>query len=164
LTAALDAESRAKVAGTFTIDPGTMTPAAVRTRCEELSAAYDRRHELEVVEGLLDRAGSGNLAVVGIDPVLAAVNQRAVAELVVQGMSSRSGRRCSDCGWLVGDNGALCPACGEGMRAVPDLLDAMASAVRKSGGSVQNVLTETPLVGHEVAAALRFAVPPVDHS
>jgi hypothetical protein len=45
---------------------------------------------------------------------------------------------------------------------VPDLLDAMASAVRKSGGSVQNVITETPLVTYEVGAVLRFAVPKVD--
>jgi peptide chain release factor subunit 1 len=56
----------------------------------------------------------------------------------------------------------LCPACGEGMREVPDLLDAMATAVRKSGGSVQNVITETPLMTYEVGAVLRYAMPPVD--
>jgi peptide chain release factor subunit 1 len=164
LTEALDASLRSKLAGTFAIDPGTMTPAAVRSQCEELSAAYDRRHEAEVVAGLLDRAGSSPLAAVGVDAVLGAINQRAVAELVVQGVSTTPGRRCSDCGWLVTGNGALCPACGEGMRAVPDLLDAMASAVRKSGGSVQNVITETPLITHEVGAVLRYAVPQVDPS
>ena len=162
LVGELDSTLRSKLAGTFTIDPGTMTPAAVRTHCEELSAAYDRKRETEVVAGLLERAGSGPLATVGVDPVLGAVNQRAVAELVVQGMSSTPGRRCSDCGWLVSGNGAMCPACGEGMRDVPDLLDAMATAVRLSGGSVQNVITETPLMTYEVGAVLRYAVPQVD--
>ena len=162
LTTALDPTLRSKLAGSFALDPGTMTPAAVRSHCEELSAAYDRKHEAEVVTGLLDRAGSSPLAAVGVDPVLGAVNQRAVAELVVQGMSSTPGRRCSDCGWLVTGNGALCPACGEGMRAVPDLLDAMASAVRRSGGSVQNVITQTPLITYEVGAVLRYAVPQVE--
>ena len=155
---ALPAELVRRLAGRFTIDPHTMTPAVVQTACEDLSADYDREQQKASVTRMLDTAASGGLAVAGIEPVLIAVNHKAVATLMLQAGSSRPGFRCVDCAWLAGADHGVCPSCGGALAVVPDLLDAMSDAVRNSGGGVRNVLTETPLMTHEAGALLRFAV------
>ncbi|MBT8212734.1 MAG: hypothetical protein KJN71_06285 [Acidimicrobiia bacterium] len=147
-----------RLAGTFTIDPATMTPAVVGQFCQELSAAHDQGHEEALVERLFDTARSGGLAVVGLHRVLEAANQRAVDTVIIQAGQTQPGRQCSTCSWLVDTEAGLCPACGEAMRDVPDILDALSDAVRGSGGTVRNVLAATPLADDEVGAMLRYAV------
>ena len=93
----------------------------------------------------------------GVAEVLPAINQRAVDLLVIQGSRTIPGYVCPACGWIIASAGR-CAACGAPTRPVPDVLDAMAEAVRASGGHVQHVLTETPLASFEVGALLRYPV------
>jgi len=146
------------VAGTFTVDPGTATPAEIRVRCREVVNDYERRVDLEEAAALLDAAGSGGRAVLGLTRVLDAVNQRAVASLLVDVDELIPGVRCPACGWLA-DVAETCPVCDAKMRPVPDLVDALAETSRADGGSVRYLMAETDLAAHGVGAVVRFPVP-----
>ncbi len=147
------------VAGTFTIDPGTMTPAKVLAAAAEVVDGWERRTQSEEVAKLLDVARSGGDAVLGLTEVVPRVNERAVDVLLVQGQTTRPGSRCPACGFLSINGEATCPVCGASMEDVPDILDAVAEAVREGGGEVHYVTTETELAPYEVGAFLRFKIP-----
>lgn len=155
---ALPADLDSATAGTFSLDPNTMTPAVVAAHCEALASSHDRGLEEALVERLFDTAYSGGLAVIGVDRVVEAANQHAVDTVVIQADQTIPGARCSGCGWLSVDDIGACPVCSAGMRPVPDVLDAVSDAVRTTGGTVRNVLTATALSEHEVGALLRFPV------
>ena len=66
LLAELPAETTARLAGTFVSDPRTITPAEILERCREIAAEHDRLSGNEEVQGLMDAAGSGGRAVLGL--------------------------------------------------------------------------------------------------
>jgi peptide subunit release factor 1 (eRF1) len=157
IEAELSAESRAVLAGTFTLDPGTASPADVVNRCTEVAAAYEREAAAAEVQDLLDAVGAGDRAILGLDAVLEAVNQRAVARLVVAATGIESGVGCPECGWLA-RRGALCGYCGEAVVMVPDLVDSVAERTRADGGEVLYPIGHTGLGDAQVGARLRFEV------
>ncbi len=159
LVTELSPELAARLAGTFPVDTHTVTPAIVAEHCRQLVEDHEAGEQAELADRVLETAKGGGLAAVGLGPVLAAVNQRAVDLLVVATDDSVAGAECASCGWLEHDGAAACPACGEAPRRVPDLVDAMASAVRAAGGGVRHLLTDTPLVADRVGALLRFPAP-----
>lgn len=155
--AELPADVAVRLAGTFVVDPRTTRPPDVLERCREVAAEHDRRLDEAEVQSLMDAAGAGGKAVVGLDRVLDAANQRAIDRLFVSATESTPGVRCTLCGWLA-HSGSLCPACGEATIAVADLVDAVAEAARGDGGSVRYVLADTPLRPAQVGALVRFPV------
>ncbi len=162
LTAELSPDLAARLAGTFTVDTHTVTPAIVAEHCRQVIGEHEAREHAELADRVLELAKGGGLAAVGLGPVLAAVNQRAVDMLVVATDGSVRGAECASCGWLEREGAAACPACGEAPRRVPDLVDAMASAVGTAGGTVRHLLTDTPLGADRVGALLRFPVPALE--
>ncbi len=158
LVAELHTDAAARLAGTFPVDTHTVTPAVVEERCRALVVGYEAREQGELVDRLIDTAKGGGPASLGIDDVLQGVNQRAVATLIVDAETSIPGGRCGSCGWLATADTERCPACGEPPEPVPDLIDAMVEAVRRSGGVARHIFTETPLAPHRVGAALRYSV------
>ncbi len=145
------------VAGVFAVDPRTASPLDVRDRCREVAVTHDRRVDRGMVAELMDAAGGGSRAVLGLDRVLDAANQRAIDRLVVNAVDTVAGLACTECGWLMRD-GDACPACGSAMRRVPDLIDAVAEAARADGGSVRYVVGESPITPARVGAFTRFEV------
>jgi peptide chain release factor subunit 1 len=144
--------------GTFVIDPGTATTAEIGDRCAAVAAEHDRRLDEQQVAGLLEMAGPGGRALLGLHRVLDAVNQRAVDRLIVAATETVPGVRCTACGWLAASRPS-CPACGEATTPVADLVDAAAEATRGAGGSVRYLVGEVRPEGFDVAAVLRFHVP-----
>jgi hypothetical protein len=159
LSVELSAYVAPRLAGTFTIDPGTATAAEIRDQCSEVARAYEEASAAEEVASILDAAGAGDLGTVGIDGVLRAANQRAISRLMVDAEDTEPGVACVQCGWL-GRRGGLCGYCGEATLPVPDLIDRVAEQVRADGGEVRYVLGRSELARHRVGAQLRFA--PVD--
>jgi peptide chain release factor subunit 1 len=155
--AELGPEVRERLAGTFTLDPGTAAPADVLARCHEVAAAHEEASTRAEVDALLESAGAGDRTALGVDAVTAAANQRAVARLVVAPTDVEPGVVCSDCGWLA-RRGGLCGFCGEATVVVPDLVDRLAERVREDGGDVVYALGETGLGDRQVGARLRFPV------
>jgi peptide chain release factor subunit 1 len=150
---------RTKVAGTFTVDPGTMSPGQVRERADEIAAAYERPEEERLVTETLERVAAGGFAAAGLEWCLMAVNEQAVQLLLVRGDEQVPGRVSDRCGWLGLDEDE-CPVCGERpTRKTVDVIDEMATAVLDTGGRVEHVYADTGLDRHVVAAQLRFPVP-----
>lgn len=156
LVDALHPDLRGILAGTFVVDPGTMTPSTVLEKAAEVAEAWEHRAQAEEVTRLIDTAYGGGPAALGIPEVLRRVNERAVDTLLVQGQRLVPGARCPGDGWLVTEGAGRCPICGGSVEPVPDLLDAMVEAVLAASGKVTHVLTETPLAEYEVGAFLRY--------
>jgi peptide chain release factor subunit 1 len=147
-----------KVAGTFVVDPATMSVGQLRERADEVACAYERQEERQLVADTLDRLAAGGLAAAGLEWCLTAVNEQAVQLLLVQDDEQVPGRVSDRCGWL-GLEEDDCPVCGEPTRKTPDVIDEMATAALDTGGRVEHVYADTPLDRYVVAARLRFPVP-----
>jgi peptide chain release factor subunit 1 len=147
-----------KVAGTFTVDPATMSPGQIRQRADEVASAFERREEEQLVAETFERLASGGFAAAGLQWCLLAVNEHAVQLLLVHDDEQVPGRVSDRCGWL-GLDEEDCPVCGEPTRRTADVIDEMATAVIDTGGRVEQVYADTELDRHVVAARLRFPVP-----
>jgi peptide chain release factor subunit 1 len=159
----IPADLRRSVAGTITVDPGTATPADIRDRCREVVAGHERRVDEQAVAALLDAAASGGRAVLGVERCVDAANHRAIDTLLVEAGRLIPGFVCAECGWMA-PKADECAVCGGALRAIPDLVDAVAEASRSDGGSVRYLTAETALSGHEIGAVIRFSIPAGDGS
>lgn len=150
--AALPADLRDRFAGSFVTDPHTMTPARVR----ELAApVIERWVELRArrIVAQLERMQSSGLVASGLQGCVAAVNQQAVALLIVPNGGLVPGFACQQCGALA-TAGGVCPHCGAALRAVADLAEEIAIKTMEDGGQVEAV----PDPPGGIAARLRFPV------
>jgi peptide chain release factor subunit 1 len=143
---------RGRVAGTFVIDPHTMTPARVRQLADEVVAGWEDRREQGLAAELAAQPVGGR-TVMGVDACLAAANQHAIQLLVVPDDEVRPGFSCENCGALAVAGGA-CGACGGPTRPVGDVIEELAVRVTQEGGSVHSVRGTEVLT--DVAARRRF--------
>jgi hypothetical protein len=65
---------------------------------------------------------------------------------------------CDQSGWLSAE---VCPVCGKPVRHTPDVIDELAAAVIDEGGTVRHVAPDAKLGDFQVAADIRFPLPPV---
>jgi peptide subunit release factor 1 (eRF1) len=151
----LPADLRGRLAGTFVIDPHTMTAARVRTLADGVAArSHDdraRRH----VRQLIDEHAAGGLAVAGLGGCLEAVGERAVERLFVRANDRTGGIACDRCG-VVSLAGDACGSCGGAVRRVPDVIAEAIALVLTAGGQVDQVPDGTALDGTRAVAHLRF--------
>lgn len=150
------------LAGTFVIDPGTMTPATVLDRARRVAAEWEVQEERRLVADLFDVAASGRTAVLGLEETCAAVNRRSVEVLYVQAESTTPGSTCVDCGRVTCETGSNCPGCGGSLRSIPDVVDRLSESVRRTGGRVRHILNPGPLAEFEAGALLRYVDAMVD--
>jgi len=150
---------RSKVAGTFNIDPKTMTTAEVRQNAEAIVDRYEREEERRLVAEVLERAATGRPAAIGLERCLWAGSVAAVERLLVQDGAVAPGVVCDESGWLA-TSGETCVLCGRRTRRTPDVIDELVEAVIDGGGSVEHVRADTELKEHAVVAWLRFPLPP----
>jgi peptide chain release factor subunit 1 len=146
---------RARVAGTFVIDPHTMTAARVRQLADEVVAEWADGQERRLATALAEQA-SGGMTAIGLDACVAAANQHAIQLLMVPDDDIRPGFTCEDCGVLAVTGGA-CPACGELTSPVDDVIEELVAKVTEDGGSVQPVRGSVAPI--DVAARRRFPAP-----
>jgi len=147
-----------RVAGSFVIDTHTMTPALVKEQLIVLEQAAVADREADRVRELLDTAGAGGPAVLGISDVLAAVNARAINRLIVSGRFTKEGTVCEGCGWLA-RNGTNCPVCGSVTRPTDDLVDEIIETTIGESGEVLQVSIASALDRQAIGALLRFPLP-----
>jgi peptide chain release factor subunit 1 len=153
---ALQPDLAKRLAGTFVIDPHTMTPAKVLEHSKRVAQVFEAVEQQRLVDRLLDAAASRSGAVLGVDQAADAANRRAVDTLVIQADRTTPGSVCRSCGWIALDSESQCPACGELVDWIPDIVDALGESVRNSGGRVQHVIVDTRLADAEVGAFLRY--------
>ena len=145
---------RQRVAGTFVIDPHTMSPARVRQLADEVIAGWEDSRERRLAAELSEQPRS--MAAIGLDACVAAANQHAVQVLVVPDDEIRPGFSCGQCGALAVTEGS-CEVCGAATHAVPDVIEELAVKVTNDGGSVEPLRVAGVL--EDVAARRRFPPP-----
>lgn len=148
----LPATVRYSLAGSFTADPHTLTPARIRELAGPVIDTWVARRERELAGEIL-----GGLAAVGLHACLAAVNEGAVAHLLVAHQDMIAGHVCGRCGGL-STHSDECPDWGTAACAVPDLLEEMAQRTLDDNGQVTTAC-DAPF---SVAAKLRFPVTGLD--
>jgi peptide chain release factor subunit 1 len=159
-TECLPRQLRERIAGTFTIDAATATPADVRRAAEQIMESYERAEERRLVAEIVEAVAEHRRAALGVEPCLLAGAFGAVQQLAVQQDASAPGVVCDRSDWL-GLSGDTCPLCGASTHAVPDVIDELVETVIDEGGSVEHVLADTELRQHMVGALLRFPLPPL---
>jgi len=155
---------RAKVAGTFSAEPGSAGwrrggVAEIRARAGAILAQYERQAEQRLVAGISSRVLAGGLGAAGLDTCLWAGSVAAVQTLAILDGSQEPGVVCDQSRWL-GLTGAICPLCQGATRATPDVIAELAEAVVADGGQIRHVADSDWLTDYLVAAELRFHAPP----
>jgi hypothetical protein len=141
----------------FVVDPHTLTEARLRELVEEAAEELRRSRDEEAARRVLEAAGSGEPAALGVAKVLEATNARAVELAVVAGTFTREGVMCPRCGWLHRQE-QTCAVCGNPTEEVDDVIGAAWEAILEAGGTVRQLRTAGQIDAHGVAALLRFPV------
>jgi peptide subunit release factor 1 (eRF1) len=152
---ALPPALRERVAGTFVIDPHTMTPARVRQLAGQVVGRWQQDREQRLAASLAEQGPAGMTAV-GLGACLAAASQHAIQVLLVPDEEVRPGFQCGRCGALTLAAGD-CPDCGAATGPVADVIEELAVKVTEDGGSVWPVRGNGAPWG--VAARRRFPAP-----
>jgi hypothetical protein len=155
----LPAELKARVAGTFSADPGTAAPAEIRRSAGLILARHERAQDHALGQEILATLAAGGLAAAGLDDCLWAGSVAAAQTLLVaDGAGPVRGVVCDESRWLA-RSGETCPVCGAPTRNTWDVLDELTEAVRADGGSIRHIADSGDLAGNAVAARLRFRLP-----
>ena len=150
---------RDRVVGTFSIAARIAPERDIRLLASEVVERYEREEERRKVAEVVDRAGAGQPAALGLPDCLWAATAAAVQELLVHDDVTAPGVVCPVCGWL-GEAAEVCPVCGAQPTQVLDIIDELVERVLDEGGSTEHVEADTELAAHAVAASLRFPLPP----
>ncbi|HZO65157.1 MAG TPA: hypothetical protein VFB74_09145 [Kribbellaceae bacterium] len=151
---------RPKLAGTFDVDEATGGVADIRRTAQAIIESYERDEEQRLVAEVMERAAVGTGAAVGLEQCLRAGSAAAVEQLLVQDGAVAPGVVCDESGWLA-TAGEICPLCGGRTRRTADVIAELVEAVIAASGSVEQVVAQTALRRHVVAAFLRFPLPAV---
>jgi len=148
--AVLPADVRDRLAGSFVVDPHTMTPARVRELSGMVIQDWADRREQHLLAQLRQEPPDG-LTVTGVRGCLTVVNEHAVQLLIVPVGGLIPGFACTRCGALSSTLGG-CPDGPDAARFVPDLIEEMVIKALSDGGQVEAV----PDPPGDIAARLRF--------
>jgi peptide chain release factor subunit 1 len=144
-----------RIAATITL-PMTATAAEVLEKSLVIEEQIEKARERQVVERLTAETSAGRNAVVGLAPVLDALNFERVDTLVIPFGFSARGASCVENEHLAAA-GSVCELCQSKLEPVPDIVDsAVASAMRR--GSRVEILSmlEPEDSPNDIGALLRF--------
>jgi peptide chain release factor subunit 1 len=123
----------------------------------------EREAEERLVEQILDQAGPGGRAVLGVESTLEALSADAVQTLVVAPGEPRAGGECPECGWLEADGRRDCPLCGSAVEPRHDIAHRAMERAREQAARVEVVHGEAARrlaeVGGGMGALLRYPSP-----
>jgi hypothetical protein len=160
--ASLPPAMRSRVAGTFVIDPHTMTPDQVRTRAAAVLAEREVERQQQLALGLAEWEATG-LAVQGVAASADAVGSSLAELLVVRGEAMVAGWACTRCSGLAATSGE-CRRCSAPSRPVVDLVDEMVATTLDQGGKVDLGTAEHVTAGVAVRLRHRVSEPPAPES
>jgi hypothetical protein len=153
----LSDELRARVVdGRVDVDVAEATEAQVGAVVAAFVAADEHAHRRSALDRLAARLGKGERASAGPEATLAALNERRVETLLLNGEFEPTGGRCPSCGLLAVSPQGSCPADGTALQAV-DLREAAVEAAFAQDAETIVIADEPdlgPLQG--IAALHRF--------
>lgn len=145
-----------KLKATFEADLNDSV-SEVLERVQRIERDLEASEEAELLQRLRTEALKGGLGVLGVEPVLEALQRGAVHTLVVDNGAQASGSRCSECRRLTLQP-ETCPSCGgESLSPIPHLLDEALEDAMLQGAEVEHILHhDEHLEEGPLAALLRF--------
>jgi peptide subunit release factor 1 (eRF1) len=121
-------------------------------------AEQERRQEEELVESVIGQALAGGMAVLGVDDVVLAVNERRVHRLVLEEDFEGTGWLCRNCDAIGVTHTDRCAYCAGDLAWVKELGEELASRVMADDGEVEVVPRHRRLHAYRgIAATLRQA-------
>jgi len=148
------------VIGTLALDPDASLNE-VRERTETLAEeAYERRTR-QLAEDLIVQANKGDMAVVGLDDTLEALQTGSVYQLFfteAYTLPENAVRRCTQCNYLTTEDTDVCPLCGGEMSPMVDAINNIARRAIAQGALVVALPSGNPLEAQQypLGAFLRF--------
>ncbi len=144
------------VMGTFPIAI-TAGAAEVKQKTIEIYQEVEKQYEKTLVENLVDSAAKSVAAVTGLEPTLEAVSNGRVQTLIYTDGYEAKGYWHRDCGLLTSLAIKKHHACAEPAQRVEDVIDLAATAVLKSGGSVEVLHSGSGMEQYgKIGATLRY--------
>ena len=139
------------------VDLGKGERAVYEQDVMDLFMEQERLSEAALWEKIRLEYLRGGLAVAGLEDVLAAAELGQVESVVVDRGYRPEGRRCRDCGALIGSAAAKCPACSSDSLFEVDVVNEIVELLARSGGEADFVDTiDTLKVVGGIAALLRY--------
>jgi peptide subunit release factor 1 (eRF1) len=139
------------------------TPAEVLESTLEIERQIEQQAETDLVHELLEIAGAGGLATMGVDQTLEAIWLDEILTLVVAEGSHPNGSECENCGWLQQGHREICPVCAADMHPIHDVGHRAMARAHLQAASVEVVHGKAAQTlrdrGAELAAFLRFKAP-----
>jgi peptide chain release factor subunit 1 len=148
------------VIGTMPLEPDASLQE-VRERAETLARdAYERRTQA-LAEELIVQANKGDMAVLGLESTLDALQQSSVWQLFfTEGYTLPENKvhRCTHCNYLTTDQADVCPLCGGEMRPMVDAINNIARRAIAQGAQVVALPPDNPLEAADahIGAFLRY--------
>lgn len=156
----LSRDLRSRIAGTFSIDPGTEPVAEIRANADSILQRYEQNEKRQLTDEIYEKLAAGGLAAAGLTSCLWAGSVAAISTLLVAEGASVPGVVGRQAGWLA-LSGDFDPLSGTPTSHTPDVIEELAEAVVEEGGSISHIADDDRLAEHTVAAALRFPLPPM---
>ncbi len=129
-----------KVIGTVRVEMFAK-PDEVLKRVEPLMREFEKKKEQEEIETLIETALKGGPAVLGLDDVLKALEDRRVMKLFILKDFENGGYHCKGCGFLTGQKIEACPYCSGKMEFVEHIMGLAGEKAIEQGALVE-VLSE----------------------
>jgi len=129
------------------------TPERILHVARQTLEQHDREEDRLDVQELLNRAGPGGGAVLGLPDTLTAVNAGVVQKLIVHQDFEQQGWRCLDCDNLSVGTTQQCTVCSGQVLAV-ELREALVSEVLRNNGFVEPIVPDDRLGQYDGVGAL----------
>lgn len=135
--------------------PMSATAAEVLEKSLAVEEEIEKARERQVVERLEAETSSGRNGVMGLPPVLQALNEERVETVVVPFGLSLAGARCSNGHLAAG--GSVCDLCQAPLEPLPDVIDDAIAGAMRQGSRVEVLsLLEPEETAKDIGALVRF--------
>ncbi len=129
----------------------------VLNKVEPILAAYEKTKEDETVKALIVKAMKNELAVLGMENVLNAIQEKRVMKLVLVSSYRQKGFNCKSCGFLIPQLINACPYCKGGFEEVDYMVDLAVQRSIQQGALIEVVEENQELLrSGGIGAFLRF--------
>lgn len=146
-----------RLLGHFRIDPTVASPEQVRAQTEKLLDVHLVSRRQELVKEVLGEAHRNARGAIGLRRVLRSLESGEVQTLLLGNKFNAPGYECSHCGHIDMKMAETCAMCGQRVREVDDIADAILGHAMKNGIEVMYIENDTQFeqAGH-IGALLRF--------
>ena len=125
----------------------------------KIETEVEREREKELVESLITAASKRQRAVLGVDGILEALQERRIWQLFYSEGFTSTGKQCTNCGALLPKTAERCSYCGGTLREINDLVAFANERVLDMQGKVEQVramAAERLQQAGSIGALLRF--------